>query len=223
MGESMTLKSQQLKTLLFLFTVLTVFVSQPSNAAYYKFSLSGFDGIGTGGRMTGSFKAQDVATNSPDRFSQSKPIPDGIIYYCPRNAHGCWDYDANLQYNDVIKEFNIFFSGNSFFDKLNQYDQGKLELLILSGNNLRMIVYPSLVGVQSFGFARADLDKSNDDGRGYEFYFVDGNTGGRLRTIEDFRVSQVPLPGALNLFIMGLALLYIARWKTPYVSKFWRI
>ena len=114
----MIYKVLRLKTIFFLLTATSVVGSQSANAAHYQFTLSGFGGIAGGGRINGFFEAEDVATHNGRGDSQ--PIPDSTIYSCPIPIYGCWEYDKDYRYNDMVKAFSISFSGNPLFDELNQ-------------------------------------------------------------------------------------------------------
>lgn len=188
--------------LIFSISVLLMMVLGSPSVNAYTFSQGGFP---DGGLVTGSFSGADWFGAYGGGFNIPPSGPDGKIISC--SGRNC----PFPEYNEVTS-FSIHFSGNPFFENLNN----------LTGTTLNGLYYDISRNLLSFGFGT--IDTHNDPNTPFWQYYGDGGSGSigfadtsgftiYLGTREPLLVSQVPLPGALGLFLMGITGLGLVRRK----------
>lgn len=197
---------------LFALSLIMVFKSVGVISATYLFKQSGFP---DSGNVTGSFIGADTYL----KYNGETGMPDGIIETCS-GGRGC-----GSEQNDTVTNFTIRFSGNTFFDKLNKLSVASEFFYPEWG-----LTYKIASNTLSLGYGSCStrcLPYWNYDGGDYFSGAVKGaifyTTGDAepnlpivyLTTTQQLSTSQVPLPGALGLFAIGIAgLLHISRRST---------
>jgi hypothetical protein len=189
-----------------------VFKSVGVFSATYIFKQSGFP---DGGMVTGSFVGADTYL----KYNGETGLPDGIIETCS-GGRGC-----SSEQNDAVNNFTIRFSGNTFFDELN-------ELFVASDPFYPEwgLTYKIASNTLSLGYGSCStrcLPYWNYNGGDYfsgtvkgAIFYTAGDVEPNLpviylTTTQQLSVSQVPLPSALGLFSIGIAgLLGISRLRT---------
>jgi PEP-CTERM motif len=188
----------------FALSLIVAFKGTETFAATYIFKQSGFP---DGGMVTGSFVGNDIHGVMPN----GQDGPDGKILRC--YGRQC------LNEYDEVTRYSIQFSGNDDFNRLNKVEAGGqyLEynlktnaLTLYHGSSDIFVTFPSM-------YYRADVRESiSPKGRIMFFDVVNSeDVYFEVTTNQPLTASQVPLPSALGLFVMGLAgLLYLSRRRT---------
>jgi hypothetical protein len=184
-----------------------VALGSPSvKAAHYAFKQDGFT---DGGIVTGSFDGKDTVGNMD---LNGMPIPDGLITACSGRSCSEPAYDG-------VSSFSIHFSGNPLFNSLNDLPDTRL-----GGIYYRIKSNSLMVG---FGTrdTSSELPFMQYDSEGGLLRLLTSESDFYLTTTQGITVTETPLPGALGLFVTGIAWLSGFRRRTinlqlPHRTRF---
>ncbi|MEQ1544396.1 hypothetical protein [Methyloglobulus sp.] len=153
--------------------------------AHLTFKQAGFT---DGGIVTGSFDGKDTVGNMD---SNGMPIPDGLITACSGRSCSEPAYDG-------VSSFSIHFSGNPLFNSLDDLPDTSL-----GGIDYRIKSNSLMVWFGSRDTSdRLPWMQYNSEGM---LHLLTSESDFHLTTTQGITVTETPLPGALGLFVTGIA------------------